>query len=94
MIVDYLYQRKEENSIPRQPFPHSHCHVDFFCPNSRLLQIHYKGEHKMACKQSFVLYESVYDRFERLLKAEKLEGVNRYIDAVMMTIPQIPQQAV
>lgn len=34
-------------------------------------------------KQSFVLYESVYAQFERLLKAEKAEGANRYIDAVM-----------
>lgn len=34
-------------------------------------------------KQSFVLYESVYAQFERLLKADKLEGANRYIDAVM-----------
>lgn len=37
----------------------------------------------MSYKQSFVLYESVYAQFERLLKAEKLEGANRYIDAVM-----------
>lgn len=34
-------------------------------------------------KQSFVLYESVYAQFERLVKAEKAEGANRYIDAVM-----------
>lgn len=34
-------------------------------------------------KQSFVLYESVYAQFERLLKADKAEGANRYIDAVM-----------
>ena len=34
-------------------------------------------------KQSFVLYESVYAQFERLLKANKVEGANRYIDAVM-----------
>lgn len=34
-------------------------------------------------KQSFVLYESVYAQFERLNKADKLEGANRYIDAVM-----------
>lgn len=34
-------------------------------------------------KQSFVLYESVYAQFERLLKANKAEGANRYIDAVM-----------
>lgn len=34
-------------------------------------------------KQSFVLYESVYAQFERLLKADKLDGANRYIDAVM-----------
>ena len=34
-------------------------------------------------RQSFVLYESVYAQFERLLKAEKEEGANRYIDAVM-----------
>ena len=34
-------------------------------------------------KQSFVLYESVYAQFERLLKANKLEGATRYIDAVM-----------
>lgn len=34
-------------------------------------------------KQSFVLYESVYAQFERLLKAEKAEEANRYIDAVM-----------
>lgn len=37
----------------------------------------------MSYKQSFVLYESVYAQFERLLKANKLEGANRYIDAVM-----------
>lgn len=34
-------------------------------------------------KQSFVLYESVYAQFERLLKANKAEGANRYIGAVM-----------
>ena len=34
-------------------------------------------------KQSFVLYESVYAQFERLLKANKAAGANRYIDAVM-----------
>lgn len=34
-------------------------------------------------RQSFVLYESVYAQFERLLKAEKADGANRYIDAVM-----------
>ncbi len=34
-------------------------------------------------KQSFVLYESVYAQFERLLKSDKLEDANRYIDAVM-----------
>lgn len=37
----------------------------------------------MDYKQSFVLYESVYAQFERLLKAEKTEGASRYIDAVM-----------
>lgn len=37
----------------------------------------------MNYKQSFVLYESVYAQFERLLKADKLEGASRYIDVVM-----------
>lgn len=38
---------------------------------------------KLDYKRAFVLYESVYAQFERLLKADKLEGANRYIDAVM-----------
>lgn len=37
----------------------------------------------MNYKQSFVLYESVYAQFERLLKAKQVEGASRYIDAVM-----------
>lgn len=37
----------------------------------------------MEYKQSFVLYESVYFQFERLIKAGKADGANRYIDAVM-----------
>ena len=34
-------------------------------------------------KQSFVLYESIYSTFERLMKAGKKDSANRYIDAVM-----------
>lgn len=37
----------------------------------------------MNYRQSFVLYESVYAQFERLLKAKQVEGASRYIDAVM-----------
>lgn len=37
----------------------------------------------MDYKQSFVLYESVYSQFERLVKAGKIDGANCYIDAVM-----------
>lgn len=37
----------------------------------------------MSYTQSFVLYESVYSQFERLLKANKVDGANRYINAVM-----------
>ena len=37
----------------------------------------------MSYKQSFVLYESAYAQFERLLKAKQVEGANNYINAVM-----------
>lgn len=33
--------------------------------------------------QSFVLYESVYAQFERLINAGKMESANKYINAVM-----------
>lgn len=37
----------------------------------------------MQYKESFVLYESVYVQFERMLKVNNTEGAAAYIDAVM-----------
>ena len=37
----------------------------------------------MNYKESFVIYESVYAQFERMLKADDIKGAASYIDAVM-----------
>ena len=37
----------------------------------------------MNYKESFVIYESVYAQFERMLKADDIKGTVSYIDAVM-----------
>ncbi len=37
----------------------------------------------MNHKESFVIYESVYAQFERMLKADDIKGAASYIDAVM-----------
>lgn len=40
-------------------------------------------EKNMNYKESFVIYESVYAQFERMLKADDIKGTVSYIDAVM-----------
>lgn len=42
-----------------------------------------KKEKNMNYKESFVIYESVYAQFERMLKADDIKGAASYIDAVM-----------
>ena len=42
-----------------------------------------KKEKNMNHKESFVIYESVYAQFERMLKADDIKGAASYIDAVM-----------
>ena len=37
----------------------------------------------MNYKSSFVIYESVYAQFERMVKSGNIEGANSYIDATM-----------
>ena len=40
-------------------------------------------EKNMNYKESFVIYESVYAQFERMLKADDIKGAVSYIDAVI-----------